>query len=249
MNCCDLSGCSCDTTDLSGCPCDETDVSGNLPNHVDAKALVESSWGLRLRARIEELGVDLSQNVLPHTSSPIVSPLLNLNDIYVQSVFYFLRLLTMSGQALDFLWLFFGNIAQGVKKTFHEDVYVFFKNSSYPYLLDDIHLDSPGVPEIQWYYNAKTRTFLTARLYNTSQDYHPHHISYLTAEVCYNDLNLYDVSEFFNSIRWAGEGSMPSIYHLISAWSLSSGIVLKRSPHMIVAAINTDGDEVRIPLR
>lgn len=249
--------------DLSGCPCDADDEFSSeveLSNLSGEQNLVERNWGLRMRARIEELGVDLSQNTVvlhpsfrPPSFEEIASrtPRININELYVQSVFYFLRFLTMSGQALAFLWLFCGNVARGIKKTFNEDQYVFFHGSSYPYRLEEIQLHSPGVPEVEWYYNSKTRTFLTSRLYNNSQAYHTHHIPYLTAEVRYNDLDLYDVSEFFNSVRWAGEDSeaMPSVDLLLSAWSVSSGIILKRSSQMVVVAINTDGNEVRIPLR
>lgn len=262
MSLCDLSGYSCD---VSGCPCpspcDAADLSGspvrtNTP--VEEQTRVETAWGLRLRTRIQELGEDMSANlqvlhplVRPPTFEQLAQPRVNLNQVYVNSIFCLLRFLTLSGQALRFLWLLFGNITQGAKKTFQDEQYVFFRGSSYPYPLEDIHLGSPGVPEPDWYYNVKTRTFLSARLYNNSQAYHTHHIPYLAAEVKYNDLILYDISEFINSVRWAGEETeaMPNMDHLISAWTLSSGVVLKRSPQMDVAVINTDGNEVRIPLR
>ena len=249
----DLSG--CDLSGCANCSCSEM----TMP--VEEQAIVENTWGLRLRARVLELGEDLSANIVhPIVRPPAFEELAernvsdfqeNLTSLYKQGVFYFLRFLNLSAKAGYFLWILLGNVTQGVKKTFQDEQFVFFKDTSYPYLLSDIKLNSPGVPDVEWYYNSKTHTFLTARLYNNSQAYHPHHIPYLTAEIRYNNLVLYDISEFINSVRWAGEESeaMPNLDHLISVWSLSSGIVLQRSAGMTLSVINTDGAEVQIPLR
>lgn len=246
----DLSGC-----DLSG----NIDVSGNIPTrneivypeeNSEEQSIVEQAWGLRLRSRIDQLTADLSGNFPP-------TPQLRLNELYFESVVYFLRFMNLTGQFLQFLWLLFGNIGKGIRKSVKDDIYVFFKDSSYPYSVLDVQLTGSGTPEIEWYYNASTRTFLTSRLYTNSQTYHTHHIPYLTAEVKYNDLILYDISDFINSVRWAGvddpsghqSETMPNVDHLISAWSLSSGVVLKRSSSMNLCVINTDGEEVKLPLR
>ena len=249
---CDVSGCSCD---LSGNP-----TMSPVPEELDEQSRVEAAWGLRLRTRIQELTEDLSSNLIilrPLTRPPsfeqlaTATPKLNLNDLYLQGVFCFLRFLTLSAQALQVLWNLCANIGKGVKKTFQEEQVVFFRGSCYPYRLSEIHLNAPGVPEIEWYYNSTSNTFVSARLYNNSAHYATHHIPYLTAEVKYNDLVLYDISDFINRVRWAGEDGegMPNVDHLVSAWTLSSGIVLQRSPAMNLAVINTDGDEVRLPLR
>lgn len=251
-SCCDLSGCDANSCTPETCEstCCTQDVSGSILQNEDViqrseQALVENTWGLRLRARIEQLSSDLSGTLVP------AAPQLHLTEIYIQSMVYFFRFLATSGHFLQFLWVLFGNVGRGIKRSFQEDMYVFFKGSSYPYYLNDVHLNRSGVPEIDWYYNAATNTFLTARLFTNSQSYHTHHIPFLSAEVRYNDLVLYDVSEFINSVRWAGEESeaMPSVDVLMSAWSLSSGIVLKRSDQMNLFVINTDGNETKIPLR
>ena len=258
MSCCDLSGSCVEANDLSGC-CARNTIP--VAQETSEQSLIESTWGLRLRARIQELGEDLSANILhPVLRPPAFEALAaqngpelteRLNALYIQGVFYFLRFLTLAGQASIFTWRLLGNVASGIKKTFQDEQYVFFKDSSYVYPLSETKLNCPGVPDVEWYYNSKTHTFLTARLYTNSQAYHPHHIPYLTAEVRYNNLVLYDISEFINSIRWAGEEAeaMPNVDHLISVWSLSSGIVLQRSAGMTLSVINTDGAEVQIPLR
>lgn len=255
-SCCDLSG----STPETSAPAQEQpvqDVSGTIVQSGDTienseQALVETTWGLRLRNRIDQLSNDLSGAlVVP------AAPQIHLTDLYLQSMVYLFRFLAVSTQFLQFMWGLLGNVGRGVKRSFKEDIYIFFKGSSYPYFAEDVKLNQSGVPEIDWYYNAATNTFLTARLYASSQHYHTHHIPFLTAEVKYNDLTLYDISEFINSVRWAGVDDpdghqsepMPDVDLLLSAWSLSSGIVLKRSEQMNLCVINTDGNEMKIPLR
>lgn len=221
------------------------DISGNIPAEdlpiSTEEQEVSSTWGLRLRTRMDELA----------NRQIVAAPQLHLNEIYIQSMVYLLRFLGASAEVLQFVWLLLSNVGHGVKRTFKEDVYVFFKDCSYPYSINDIKLNCSGVPDIEWYYNATTNTFLTARLFNSSESYHTQHIPYLAAEVKYNDLTLYDVSEFINGVRWAGneDEAMPNISQLISAWSINSKIVLKRSEQMNLCVINTDGNETRIPLR
>jgi hypothetical protein len=255
-SCCDLSGCeanSCapETCESNCCvPQDQQDLSGTIVPSEDViqtseQALVETTWGLRLRTRMDELSNDLSGTLV------VAAPQLHLTDIYIQSMVYLFRFLTVSTQFLQFVWLLLGNVGHGIKRSFQEEIYIFFKDSSYPYSVNDVKFNQSGVPEIEWYYNATKNTFLTARLYTNSQTYHTHHIPFLTAEVKYNDLTLYDISDFINSVRWAGEEGepMPDVDVLLSAWSLSSGIVLKRSEQMNLCVINTDGNETKVPLR
>lgn len=258
MNC-DLSGCACE--DLSGCPC--VDMSGcaatltQEPN--PAQESVEATWGLRLRRQVSQLENDLSNNLIvlhPAIRPPSFEEIARynpprLNEIYLQSILGLIQFLRASASFLQLVWQVLANAGNGIRRSFKDDIYVFFRGSSYPYLLDTLELQKPGMPEIDWYYNAKTHTFVTARLYNNSSQYHTHHLPYLSAEVKYNDLVLYDVTDFVNGARWAGEEgeAMPDVNHIISAWTLTTGIVLKRSDGMRLSFVNTDGNDAALPLR
>lgn len=227
-------------TDLSG----SRDLSGVLLEEEG-----ESMWGIRRRILTSDLSGNIPlqtgiQEVVEYKAS-------KLNDLYLQSIVFLIRFFNMSSECLQALWLLLRSIVKGVKRGVTENIYVFFEGSSYPYYLDDIQMASPAIPSVEWYYNAKTHTFISARLYNNSQQYHTHHIPYLAAEVKYNDLLLYDISDFIDSVRWGGEEDegMPNADHLVSAWTLSSGIVLKRSDAMTLSVINTDGDDMRVPLK
>jgi hypothetical protein len=233
------------STDLSGSPMNDetsTDLSGAEYVSDDEG---QPMWGLRLRSHIQSLTEDTADktSMVEHTPS-------RMNEYYLQSAIFLIRFFNLSAECLQALWQFLTSVVKGVKRGLRDNIYVFFQGSSHPYYLDDIQMTSPAIPPVEWYYNAKSHTFISARLYNTSEQYHTHHIPYLTAEVKYNDLILYDISDFINSVRWAGEEgeTMPNADHLVSAWTLSSGIVLQRSDAMALSVINTDGEDARVPL-
>jgi hypothetical protein len=223
----------------------------------DEQTLVENTWGLRLRNSIQQLGEGAGTYQILH---PIARPpsridskatVEKLNEIYFQTMMSLLRFFMMTVNFLSASWSVAQKTGKAVRNSFRDEQYVFFEGSSFPYKLEDLHLDSPGVPAVEWYFNATTNTFITARLYANSQHFTKHHIPYLAAQIKYNELTLYDISEFVDSVRWAGEEgeAMPNVDHLVSAWTLSSGIVLRRSPTMVLSVINTDGNDAQIPLR
>lgn len=269
MDSCDISGCDMSSCDVSGSDLSGCDVSGNILPPVqdvtesselvassDAQRLVESTWGLRLRSRIHTLSEDLSGCVRPLPASfeqianykPTAE---KLNELYFQSMIALVRFLMLTMNFLGTSWDVVKKTGKAVRNSFQDTLYVFFEGSSYPYPLEDLVLNSPGVPPVEWYYNASKNTFVTARLQTNSQHYTTHHIPFLSAQIQYNDLTLYDISDFIDSVRWAGEDGepMPNVDHLVSAWSLSSGIVVQRSPSMKLLVINTDGNDAQIPLR
>lgn len=256
----DLSGCACNDICETPCLCD---VSGCIPSRntvalSDEQALVESTWGLR--SRLQQLE-DLSGNVQvlrPLIRPPSFEQLARykpsteyINQLYIQTALMLLRVFTFLSSFLRGTWSVVQTVGNGLKKSFTDDIYVFFEGSDHPYRLDEIRLDSPGVPHIAWYYNATKNTFVTSRLYNNSQHHSFHHIPFLSAEIKYNELTLFDISEFMNGVRWAGEEEeeMPSVNHIVSAWTITSGVVVKRGEGMILAAINSDGNDVNLALR
>jgi hypothetical protein len=253
---CDLSGqdvacCEGGICDRSSCPCETT-----------AECCLSEDDGLRQRLRntVEQLVGDLSGNptvLHPIFQPPVIVddlskyPQISYHEVYMMSIMYFLQFMNVMSRFLGSSWTVCKNVYKGVKRSLSENVYVFFEGSSYPYALDEIDMKSPGVPSVEWYYNHTTHTFISARLYNNSQHYQTHHVPYLSTELQYNDLTLYDVTEFMNDVRWAGEEGepMPNADHLVSAWTLHSGVVVKRSDAVSLRVINTDGDEQRVPLR
>jgi hypothetical protein len=156
---------------------------------------------------------------------------------------------------LQVVWTFLSRAASntqtvslGVVRSLQTQLYVFFQTIPYPYRAQTTTLAGPGVPPIEWYYNADTKVFLSSNLYNTTNEYHTHHLEWLSGELCYNDLVLYDISDYLQQVRWAGT-SRPSPSVLLAAWSIHSGIVLNLRDGLVLKTINEDGSESSLELR
>jgi hypothetical protein len=156
---------------------------------------------------------------------------------------------------LQLVWTFLSRaasntqmVSRGVVRSLQTQLYVFFQTIPYPYRAQTTTLAGPGVPPIEWYYNADTKVFLSSNLYNTTNEYHTHHLEWLSGEICYNDLVLYDVSDYLQQVRWAGT-SRPSPSVLLAAWSIHSGIVLNLRDGLVLKTINEDGSESSLELR
>jgi hypothetical protein len=126
-------------------------------------------------------------------------------------------------------------------------MYVFFQNSNYPYRSQEITLAGPGIAPIDWYYNADKMLFVSYPVYNTSSLYETHHLEWLSGQVRYNDLVLYDITEFLQQVRWAGS-ARPSPARVLAAWSLHSGIVLNATEGLTLQVISEDGSESSLRL-
>ena len=140
------------------------------------------------------------------------------------------------------------SVSQGVVRSLQTQLYVFFKDSTYPYRAQNTVLAGPGIAPIEWYYNADTKVFLSSTLYNSTNEYETHHFEWLSGEVKYNDLTLYDITEFLQQVRWGG-ATRPTPAHVLSAWSLHSGIVLNLREGLILKTINEDGSESSLNVR
>jgi hypothetical protein len=175
---------------------------------------------------------------------------LSYADVQRTALLYSVKFIFFSWNVVSAISSFVGTVSKGIIRSLQPEMYVFFEGSTHPYSLCDLKLHSPGVAPIAWYYDAKKREFLSARLFENSSHYHTHHIEYLTTEIKYNDLVLYDISDFVDTVRWAGEEqeSAPSAEFLLAAWSLESGIVLQKSSSLFLSVINTEGNTVRISL-
>lgn len=139
-------------------------------------------------------------------------------------------------------------VSMSVVRSLQTQLYVFFQGSSYPYRAQTTTLAGPGIAPIEWYYNADTKTFLTSTVYNSTNEYETHHLEWLAGEVKYNDLVLYDVSDFLQQVRWAGV-ERPSAALVMAAWSIHSGIVLNFRDGLTLKTINEDGTETSLALR
>lgn len=139
-------------------------------------------------------------------------------------------------------------VGKSVVRALQPQNYVFFKGSDIPYRAQDYTVSGPGVAPIEWYYDAEKYTFISSTLYNTSTDYETHHLSWLSAEIKYNNMVLYDITDHVEQIRWAGTDA-PTATHVLSTWSLQSGVVLNKDNTLTLHTLNEDGTESQLPIR
>jgi hypothetical protein len=140
------------------------------------------------------------------------------------------------------------SVSRSVLRGLQSQVYVFFKESNYPYRLQDTNLIGPGIAPVDWYYDADKKLFLASNLYNTTTEYTTHHLEWLTGQIKYNDLILYDISDYVQEVKWAGS-TKPSAARVLAAWSTHSGIVLNNVESVVLQVINEDGTESSLPIR
>jgi hypothetical protein len=156
---------------------------------------------------------------------------------------------------LQLLWTYLNKAASTTQavstnlvRSIQTQLYVFFQGSSYPYRAQSITLAGPGIAPVEWYYNADTKVFMSSTVYTSTNEYQTHHLQWLAGEIKYNDLMLYDVTEFLQQVKWAG-AERPSPSLVMAAWSLYSGIVLNLREGLVLKTINEDGTESSLPLR
>ena len=161
--------------------------------------------------------------------------------------------------ALNFVWDltktvtgFTYTVGKGVWKTLQPDTYYFFDGYDAAYKASDYSKSGPGVPVVEWVYDSKKKTFV-----NSMGSQISHRLPWLSAEIKHMNLSLYDITEFVESIRYFHDQgvssatavpSVPSAEHVLSAWSLESGIILEKSGSLVLSVINENGEEQEIPL-
>ena len=153
----------------------------------------------------------------------------------------------------NFLWTvtksitgFTYTVGKSVWKTLQPDTYYFFEGYDAAYKASDYTRSGPGVPPVEWVYDSKKKTFM-----NPMGSQRSHHLPWLSAEIKHMNLTLYDITEFVESIRFfhdEGVPSVPSAEHVLSAWSLESGILLNKSGSLVLSVIDENGEGEDIPL-
>lgn len=145
-----------------------------------------------------------------------------------------------------------GSVAQtvgtSVLRGLQSQTFVFFEGSTHPHRLQDYTLTGPGVPPVVWYYDADKKVFYSGTVYNTTTEHHLHHFDWLAGQVKYNNLILYDVSEYIQQAKWTGQQAPPASI-VMSAWALHSGIVLTLLDGITLCTINQDASESSLSLR
>ena len=126
----------------------------------------------------------------------------------------------------------------------NDEQYIFFKNDPVPYPLQKVVSSGPATCEPKWTYNLTKNTFTAS---NRSGRYVK--LPWLSAVIKYNDMRLYSLDEFVDTVRFSeSNGIPPDAQTLLSAWSLFTGNVLDKNLEMNLLIIDGEGNEERFVL-
>lgn len=102
------------------------------------------------------------------------------------------------------------------------DLYVFFKGAKVPVRMTDYTRDVAGAGAIDYYYNRDLKV-----LSKTSEvTFIPRTLNIESARIMHGDICLYDLTDFFDTTRYAGGQDVPTLNQWIGIWELENGIYL-----------------------
>lgn len=106
--------------------------------------------------------------------------------------------------------------------SFSPNLYVFFEGSSIPVAARDYRQNAAGTPAIAAYYDRDTQSIHTD---TNSTNFHT--LLFESVNLYHRDICLYDLTDFFNDIKFYGSTSA-SLDTWVAAWCLETSIYLDR---------------------
>jgi hypothetical protein len=109
--------------------------------------------------------------------------------------------------------------------SFTPEVYAFYSGSSVPVRYTDYSKDVAGTSNVDFYYNRDTKTI--SKSFESS--HLPRTLNIEGASLYHGDICLYDLTDFFDTTRYAGTADVPSLDQWVGIWQLENGIYLDRN--------------------
>jgi len=139
-------------------------------------------------------------------------------------------------------------IYDAVRAALSPHYYIFFNGVDQPVAFTSVDLHAPGSAQPLWVYSQETNTFYEWPMHETDT-ISPHSLPVLSLEIQDGDTVLHDLTEFVGTMRVHVRGDdkfSPSISHILSAWTLTSKVVL--NPKLSGSSINASADVTPIEL-
>jgi hypothetical protein len=109
--------------------------------------------------------------------------------------------------------------------SFTPEIYVLYTGSSIPVRSADYNKDVAGASNIDFYYNRETKV-----ISKTLESSHlPRTLNIEGASIYHGDICLYDLTDFFDTTRFAGGQDVPTLDQWVGIWELENGIYLDRN--------------------
>jgi hypothetical protein len=128
--------------------------------------------------------------------------------------------------------------------------YVFFQYITSPYNILDVNIAAPSCAPPLWYYIPENKAFISCNLVGSVEDTlnsvkRGSPLPILSMEVVENDQVVFDLTDFLSSITVypSTHNKCPSVAHILSAWTLSSQIVLDRERSFVVRLMDVNAKE------
>jgi hypothetical protein len=110
-------------------------------------------------------------------------------------------------------------------ESFKPTIYCLYKGSFIPVRLNDYSKDVVGAGTVEYYYNRDAKV-----ISKTLDVTHiPRTLNIEGASVYHGDICLYDLTDFFDTTRYAGSNDVPSLSQWLGIWELENGIYLDRN--------------------
>jgi len=133
-------------------------------------------------------------------------------------------------------------IFNGVYRGIADEEYAFHRGSNTAFSLYKLKTDSAAAASLEWIYSTDKKQF--KHVISSDED-DTQYFPYLSAEVYHGNLRLYDISDFVSELKWtACSGAQrPTAKHILSAWSLETGVVLDVALSLSLHVITESGEE------
>jgi hypothetical protein len=109
--------------------------------------------------------------------------------------------------------------------SFTPEVYVLYSGSSTPVRSSDYKKDVAGASNIDFYYNRETKIISKS----LESSHLPRTLNIEGASIYHGDICLYDLTDFFDTTRFAGTYDVPKPEQWVGIWELENGIYLDRN--------------------
>ncbi len=111
-----------------------------------------------------------------------------------------------------------------IKDSFSSDIYVFYEGSSVPVSLRDYKEGATGSPGMSAFYNRDTRSIHTVW---PPTSLNSHTMLFDSVTLHHRDINLYDLTDFFNETEFYGV-TPASLDIWVASWCLEHSVFLDR---------------------
>ena len=131
--------------------------------------------------------------------------------------------------------------------SFVEDTYYSFENCYAPVSATSVK-GGHGSAKASYVYNRDTKVITS--LAGSTEGRIPHVSNILEAKLSLGDLELYDLTNFFDTVEFvsATQGDFPPILTWLGFWSLETGVFLDQSKKFILTLEMIDGETFSFPV-